>query len=429
MFSNQNIIWKQGCARPGLPGVYARVSAAVDWITSETCRLSRATAKRTYQQRSSIVCEAPQEPIPITLRLQIQYDSTAGPISWGLYHIQSATTIYQQSLGDEDTPPGEMQQLISDISEERVPSFATSSRGSDKNKSRVNNSVQAEQMDDSTIRITLGFSDLDAGTYYFQIRDITENAIQSVQLVEERLAADGTSPPQEQELVNLQGSFGGFFAAYYETEQRYYDSSVSVPPIISLANDQVFSDADLNATVSNTTNSITAATHNITNATMSLDPGSINTTMSLGPVGAIAMDRFDTTAPGNNGIVSPKTNRTLTVEIRYDNAASETSWLLSSRDASSISTTTSISEPGTNSRIIYVSPYLPLSKGKNLQLISKSFTVEAPGTYDFQMWDAGKNGISGDNGVGWVSLWVGNSLVYKSDGDFGSTLLETIVLK
>ena len=400
-----------------MPGVYARVSAAIDWITSETCRLSSAPAQRTYKRRGGIVCEAPKDPIPVTLNLQIQYDSTAGPISWGLYHIESGTTIYQQSLSEEDAPPGEMQQLIS---EERVPSFATSRS----DKSRANNSVQAEQIDDSTIRLTLGFSDLEAGTYYFQIRDITENAIQSVQLIEELLAADGTSPPQEKELVNLQGSFGGFFAAYYQTEQRYYDSSMSVSPENGLASSEVFSDvADLNATVSNIS-SITATTHNITNATMSLDPGSINATMSLGPVGA--MDRFD---DSENGIVTPKTNRTLTVEILYDNTASETSWLLSSRDTSSITTTTSISEPGTNSRVIYVSPYLPLSKDKDLQLVSKSFTVEAPGTYDFQMWDAGKNGIDGDNGVGWISLWVGNSLVYKSHGDFGSTLTETIVLK
>ena len=369
------------------------MSSAIGWIRSEVCHLSGASLESPTKQRASIVCDAPKTPIPITLKLQIQYDSTAGPFSWGLYHIDSATTIYQQSLGEDDEPPGEMQQLFA--GEERPPPTA---------KARVNNSVQAENIDDTTVRISLTFSDLAAGTYAFQIRDPTETAIQFVKLSEELLPADGTTLAEEVALVTLQGSFGGFHSSYFVTEQQYYDPSVVPPAENSLGVGEVFSDT---GTIETTTPDFNAT----------------NSSMLLGPIGP--MDRFESV----NMTAAPKTNRSLTVEIRYDEAASETSWILSSRDSSSIATTTSISEPGTNSRIVYVSPFLPQSSNKNLRLMSTTVMVEAPGIYDFQMWDSGKNGLGGQHKTGWISLWVGNTLVYKSSGDFGASLSETIVLK
>ena len=356
----------------------------MDWITSEVCRLT-SHANPQQQHLGGIVCEEQRVPIPITLRIELQYDTTAGTVSWGLYHVDSATTIYQQSLGEDDRPPGRLQ-----------PDSPLSSTSS---TSRVNNNIQTEQIDEDTVWMALEFSDLEEGTYYFQIRDLTENAIESVIVTEQTVVVndDGTKQPPR-EWINLQGSFGGFHGAYFDVVQRYQSSAGSLLSDDGQVPSNFLSETDI-ATMATNSSNTTSSVH------------------SLGPVGEI-----DRTFLGTS---ITTTSRTLTVEILYDNAAKDTSWMLSARkDPSAIATTSNTTLP--DRQVLYFSPRASVLQS---QLVSKTFTVEAPGTYDFQIWDAGKNGLGRDkNGAGWIALWVGAELVYRSDGTFGAELLETIVL-
>ena len=134
------------------------------------------------------MCSATRIPLPITLQLQLKYDENAGPVSWGVYHIDSAETIYQESLGENDLPPGTMSSGLSAI-------------------------VQREYEEDLVSFITLQFSDLKRGTYYFQIRDVSESAVKYVKLTEL-----GEKP---RVWVELQGSFGGFYSAYFDVVPKY----------------------------------------------------------------------------------------------------------------------------------------------------------------------------------------------------------------
>ena len=194
-----------------------------------------------------------QFPLPITLKLQLQYDENAGPISWGLYHIDTATTIHQQSLGEKDRPPGRL------VGESRVSSI-----------------VQTEYVQNLTW-LTLQFSDLEPGTYYFQIRDHSENGVKSVQLVE-LLGEDNRF------WINQQGSIGGFYSIYFDVVTKY------------LTLNELMEELERD------------------------DPEEVEEEVIEPPI-----DRVDWYPP----------TQKLTVELLYDDQPAEVSWMLSSEQRSS----------------------------------------------------------------------------------------------
>lgn len=71
-----------GCARDGVPGVYARVSGAIDWIKEQVCKLSAFPPAR---------CFGVDYKQPSFLRIDIQYDSEPGDTSWKLKRKNGAT--------------------------------------------------------------------------------------------------------------------------------------------------------------------------------------------------------------------------------------------------------------------------------------------------------------------------------------------------
>lgn len=287
------------------------MSSAIDWIHTSICFHSKDAPVDT-------ICDERTFPLPITIRLQLQYDENAGPLSWGLYHIDSTTTIYQQSLGSDDRPPGRL--------------------------SRISSIVQTEYVQNLTW-ITVQFSDLDVGTYYFQLRDHSENAVRSIQLIE-------LQGGKNRFWINQEGSIGGFYSVYFDVTKIH----------LSLA--------DL-------------------------------------------LKELETGVPSNNTLIeAPTSDRSdfvrhaqITVEIFFDRTPTENSWMLAREPVNTID----VNGQGSTRQVI---AHKPSDQG----LFSQTFQVQAPGVYEFQLWDAGNDGFA--KGGGWVAIWVGNRLAYASDGDF-----------
>lgn len=267
--------------------------------------------------------------MPITLQLQLEYDENAGPVSWGVYHVDLAETIYQQSIGEDDLPPGTL-------------------------SLRLNTIVQTEYQEDIAF-ITLQFSDLKEGTYYFQVRDVSESAVKYVKLTEL-----GEEPRVWLELI---GSFGGYYSVNFDVHRTY----VTLTTILAELNKDDPTDPPAEAT----------------------DRTAETTTTRL---------------------------QNITVEILYDASAAETSWMLTAPLATDIAVDRDASQK--------VIRYSPPSSFRRQQLESRTMEVEAPGMFDFFLWDSKGDGFS--NGSGWVNLWLGNRLIYSRGGDFGSELYVPI---
>jgi hypothetical protein len=124
---------------------------------------------------------------PITIQLQLKYDENAGPVSWGVYHVDSAETIYQDGIGGDDLAPATL-------------------------LSRLNTIVQTEY-EEKIAFTTLQFSNLKQGTYFFQVRDVSESAVKYV-----KLAELGKEP---RVWLELNGSFGGIYSFNFDVNTTH----------------------------------------------------------------------------------------------------------------------------------------------------------------------------------------------------------------
>ena len=82
-----------GCARPDLPGVYARVSGAIDWIEKQICDLSSNPPAGCLNHGG---CGQG------TIRIDIYYDDHPSEISWSIEDRSTGVVIAESDSIDED---------------------------------------------------------------------------------------------------------------------------------------------------------------------------------------------------------------------------------------------------------------------------------------------------------------------------------------
>lgn len=308
------VSYGRGCGRASQPGVYSRVSSAIDWIYKVICLQSNQPPL----QQDGICNTTIMRDDTISLRVQISYTHALGILSWGLYHIDSATTIYDSQHADEE-----------------------------KNRKRKKRTLRVESKSED-----LKFPDLPPGKYLFQFRDPSRDNLNTVKIFE-----GGVVPKV---WVDLQGVSKSFYHKYFTIQNR---SSMSLSEV-----------------------------------RIRMDNGLVE-----GLKGTSPSERRDKVQ--------------LTIQIQYDDASAETSWMLTKRRDNPFSNIIS-------REIIFYSSRLSV---EGSQLITMTFEIPASGgIYDFKMWDAHKDGICCSKGNGWIAILVGKEVVYVSDGNFSSKLSTTI---
>ena len=86
------VSWGTGCSLAGYPGVYARVSAASEWIKQQICELSKTPP-------SHCSCTRYNAHLCVEIQITILYDSYPTETGWSLKRTSDGASVVSFPVG------------------------------------------------------------------------------------------------------------------------------------------------------------------------------------------------------------------------------------------------------------------------------------------------------------------------------------------
>lgn len=223
--------WGMGCARPGFPGVYARISTGYPWIQAQTCIQSDNLPPNDF-------CEGASVSIKKNLEIDfiLEDAAIATKMTWGLYAIDQATTLYETEIDDLGVITVNANTAITISS-----SLSAIARKKEDDEDETNNDNQQQQQDEQDEQdvlepnqVKLEWDNLSPGKYYFQLRNPLGTGLGSD--VKSRV---WINQGERRRGVTVPHGFGSFYDVYFEVtaehsvteiRQQYRPESPVSPP-------------------------------------------------------------------------------------------------------------------------------------------------------------------------------------------------------
>jgi len=234
----------QGCARPGFPGVYARVSTGFPWIQGQAC-IQANVAPDDF-------CEGASIPLELSLEVDLLLDDPAisSHLTWGLYAIDTATTLFETESEEDVDSMTETTNTANTLALERSarPEEEEEEEEDDGNDDEPGGfQTQQEAQDElEPGQKKYTWDDIAPGKYLFQLRNSLGTGLGNNTENHFWINQGG-----RKRILTVPHGFGGYFDLYFNVteahsyteirEQYHADAPISTPtPMVEIMLDVMY---------------------------------------------------------------------------------------------------------------------------------------------------------------------------------------------